>query len=141
MITKVLMDLGPLKGSEASDKDTVMVDFSKMTQPTSGSANITKGASEGKSLTKVKGAIEKVFKTPLTPVSVTLTFKEGGGSYAAENNSNDLVATIVFTANSGYEFDTTITDETAYNYDGSKTPATATLTLNIKLPKSNSWTK
>ena len=125
-LTSTLKALGPL-----GDKSNTDIDFSKMTDPASGSATIQKAASESKSLAKVKGTIETVFKTPLTPVSVTVTFS---GS-AAANNGSDLVATIVFTAKSGFEFDTTITGGKKYIYkDADKT---ATLTLNIK--PSGNW--
>ena len=129
-LTETLKELGALGDTAATD-----IDFSKMTDPANGSATIQKEASESKSLTKVKGTITTVFQTPLTPVSVTLTFKEGEAGDAAENNSNNLVATIVFTANSGFEFDTTITGGTKYTYDKAK--KTATLTLNIK--PSGNW--
>ena len=125
-LTETLKALGALGDTSATD-----IDFSKMTDPASGSATIQKAASERKSLEKVKGTIETVFKTPLTPVSVTLNFS---GS-AAANNGSDLVATIVFTAKSGFEFDTTITGGTAYTYDAKA--KTATLTLNIK--PSGNW--
>ena len=131
-LTSTLKALGPL-----GDTTATAIDFSKMTDPANGTASITKEASESKSLEKVKGTIQTVFKTPLTPVSVTLTFKEGGTSDAAQGNNKDLVATIVFTAKSGFEFDTTITGGTKYAYD-EKTKK-ATLTLNIKLPQSTSW--
>ena len=120
-LTQALKELGAL-----GDTSTTDIDFSKMTDPANGTASITKEASESKSLEKVKQTITTVFQTPLTPVSVTLTFS---GS-AAKDNSSDLVATIVFTAKSGFEFDTTITSGTAYTYDAKA--KTATLTLNIK---------
>ncbi|TXJ20351.1 hypothetical protein EPJ79_04160 [Brachyspira aalborgi] len=119
-LTSTLKALGAL-----GDTSTTDIDFSKMTNPENGSANITKGASESKSLTKVKGTIQTVFQTPLTPVSVTVTFDTA----AAAGNQTDLKVTIVFTAKSGFEFDTTITGGTKYTYNKDKT---ATLTLNIK---------
>ena len=125
-LTSTLKALGPLGDTSSTD-----IDFSKMTDPANGAASITKEASESKSLAKVKGTIETVFKTPLTPVSITLTFSGN----AAANKSDDLVATIVFTAKSGFEFDTTITGGTAYTYDAKA--KTATLTLNIK--PSGNW--
>ena len=120
-LTSTLKAFGALGDTSNTD-----IDFSKMTEPTGGKANIQKEASESKSLTKVKGTIETVFKTPLTPVSVNVTFDTA----AAAGNQTDLKATIVFTANSGFEFDTTITEGTAYTYDAKA--KTATLTLNIK---------
>lgn len=125
-LTQTLKGLGPLGDTSNTD-----IDFSKMTDPANGTASITKEASESKSLTKVKGTIQTVFQTPLTPVSVTVAFSGN----AQASNSDDLVATIVFTANSGFEFDTTITGGTKYTYN--KDAKTATLTLNIK--PSGSW--
>ena len=126
-LTETLKGLGAL-----GDKSTTDIDFSKMTDPANGTANIQKAATESKSLAKVKGTIQTVFQTPLTSVSVTVTFS--GNAQASK--SDDLVATIVFTAKSGFEFDTTITGGTKYAYDKDK--KTATLTLNIK--PSGNWT-
>ena len=125
-LTETLKGLGAL-----GDTSTTVIDFSKMTDPAKGKATIQKAAAESKSLQKVKGTIETVFKTPLTPVSVTVAFS---GS-AAAGKADDLVATIVFTAKSGFEFDTTITGGDKYTYDKDK--KTATLTLNIK--PSGNW--
>ena len=125
-LTSTLKALGALGDTSATD-----IDFSKMTDPANGSATIQKEASESKSLTKVKGTIQTVFQTPLTPVSVTVTFDTA----AAAGNKTDLKVTIVFTAKSGFEFDTTITGGTKYTYN--KDAKTATLTLNIK--PSGSW--
>ena len=130
-LTQTLKDLGPLNGTGEADKNTVMVDFSKMTDPASGSATIQKAASESKSLQKVKDAITTVFQTPLAPVSVNVTFDTA----ATAGNNTDLKATIVFTAKSGFEFDTTITGGNKYTYDKEK--KTATLILNIK--PSGNW--
>ena len=127
-LTSTLKALGALGDTSATD-----IDFSKMTDPAKGSATIQKAASESKSLTKVKRTIQTVFQTPLTPVSVTVTFS---GS-AAANNGSDLVATIVFTAKSGFEFDTTITGGTKYAYNKEK--KTATLILTIKLNSGDKW--
>ncbi len=125
-LTETLKGLGALVDTATTD-----IDFSKMTDPAKGSANITKAASESKSLAKVKQTITTVFQTPLTPVSVTVTFDTA----AAAGNQTDLKATIVFTAKSGFEFDTTITGGDNYTYDAKA--KTATLTLNIK--PSGNW--
>ena len=125
-LTSTLKALGALGDTSATD-----IDFSKMTDPANGSATIQKAANESKSLAKVKGTIQTVFQTPLVPVSVTLTFSGN----AAQNNNSDLVATIVITANSGFEFGTTIIGGTKYTYDKEK--KTATLKLNIK--PSGNW--
>ena len=129
-LTTTLKELGKLV-----DAQTTVINFGLMTDPIDGKADIQKETTESKSLTKVKENIEKVFKTPLTPVSVTLTFSGN----AAVSKSDDLVATIVFTAKSGYEFDESITADsaTAYTYD--KTNKTATLILTIKLNSGDSW--
>ena len=112
-----------------------------MTQPTSGNADITKGASESKSLAKVKETIKSALETPIpqASVTVTVTFKTGATDDAAQGNNKDLVATIVFTAKSGFEFDESITGtgKTTYTYD--KEAKTAKLTLNIKLPSGSNW--
>ena len=125
-LTETLKALGAL-----GDTSTTDIDFSKMTDPANGTASITKDASENKSLAKVKGTIQTVFQTPLPPVSVNVTFDTA----ATAGSATDLKATIVFTAKSGFEFDTTITGGTAYTYDAKA--KTATLTLNIK--PSSSW--
>ena len=125
-LTSTLKALG-----ELGDTSKTAINFGLMTDPANGTASITKAATEDKSLQKVKGTIETVFQTPLTPVSVTVTFDTA----AAAGNKTDLKATIVFTAKSGFEFDTTITGGTAYTYDAKA--KTATLTLNIK--PSGNW--
>ena len=125
-LTETLKALG-----ELGDTSKTAINFGLMTDPANGTASITKAATEDKSLQKVKGTIQTVFQTPLTPVSVTVAFS---GSAAADNGS-DLVATIVFTAKSGFEFDTTITGGTKYTYN--KDAKTATLILNIK--PSGNW--
>ena len=127
-LTQTLKGLG-----ELGDTSKIAINFGLMTDPANGAASITKESTEDKSLQKVKGTIQTVFQTPLTPVSVTLTFS---GS-AAANNGSDLVATIVFTAKSGYEFDETITGTSANAYAYDKAKKTATLTLNIK--PSGNW--
>ena len=131
-LTETLKGLGAL-----GDTSTTDIDFSKMTDPAKGKATIQKAATESKSLQKVKQTITTVFETPITPVSVTVTFKTGATDDAAQGNNKDLVATIVFTAKSGFEFDTTITGGDNYTYDTNA--KTATLTLNIKLNTGDSW--
>ena len=122
-ITEVLKGVGQLKDTDQSK--TLILDFAKMTDPANGTASITKAASESKSLQKVKDAISEISQhAPI--VSVTVTFGDG----PTAGNNTDLVATIALTAKSGFEFDTTITEGTAYTYDAKA--KTATLTLNIK---------
>lgn len=125
-LTQTLKELG-----ELGDTSKTAINFGLMTDPANGTASITKASTEDKSLQKVKQTITTVFQTPLTPVSVTVAFS---GS-AASGKTDDLVATIVFTAKSGFEFDTTITGGTKYTYNKEK--KTATLTLNIK--PSGNW--
>ena len=120
-LTTTLKELG-----ELGDTSKTAINFGLMTDPANGTASITKASTEDKSLQKVKDTMNTVFQTPLTPVSVKLTLDDA----ATVGNQTDLKATIVFTANSGFEFDTTITGGTAYIYD--KSAKTATLTLNIK---------
>ena len=123
-ITKVLKDLGPL-GADTSNPD---IDFSKMTDPASGSATI---ANANQSFGKVKTALTTVFGTPQAILTVTTDLEnksKPGGNTALEVN-------ITFKANSGFEFDTTITGGTKYAYN--KDAKTATLTLNIK--PSGNW--
>ena len=127
-LTETLKALGALGDTSATD-----IDFSKMTDPAKGKATIQKAAAESKSLNKVKGTIQTVFQTPLTPVSVTVTFDPA----ATAGSQTDLTATIVFTAKSGFEFDTTITGGDNYTYDTNA--KTATLTLTIKLNSGDSW--
>ena len=123
-LTKTLKELGKL-----GDTQTTAINFGLMTEPKDGKASITKAGTEDKKLQKVKDAITTVFETPLTPVSVKLTLDDA----AQVGNNTDLKATIVITANSGFEFDETITKpasgETKYTYDASGN--SATLILNI----------
>ena len=127
-LTETLKGLG-----ELGDTSKTAINFGLMTDPANGTASITKASTEDKSLTKVKGTIQTVFQTPLTPVSVTVTFDTA----AAAGNQTDLKVTIVFTAKSGFEFDTTITGGNNYAYDAKE--KTATLTLTIKLNSGDSW--
>ena len=123
-LTTALKELG-----ELGDTQTTAINFGLMTDPKDGSASITKASTEDKSLQKVKDAITTVFETPLIPVSVKLTLD----SAAQVGNTTALKATIVITANSGFEFDETITKpasgEIKYTYDASGN--SATLILNI----------
>ena len=123
-LTETLKALG-----ELGDTSKTAINFGLMTDPANGTASITKVATEDKSLQKVKDAITTVFGTPLTPVSVKLTLDDA----AQVGNTTALKATIVITANSGFEFDETITKpasgEIKYTYDASGN--SATLILNI----------
>ena len=121
LLTDILRRLGPL-GSDTSNPD---VDFSKMTEPKSGTANI-------------EGASQKydIVKTALAGVLTVDNFKgEQIGLTAAPtiptkpNQSEALSVELIFKANTGYTFDTSITERDAYTYD--KGQATAKLTLKI----------
>ena len=122
-ITTTITQLGELKDTE---NKTVILNLGSI-NPQSGNAEIT-GAN--KSFAKVKGALENVTQVQWTGVTVT-TDLEGK---TQPSNQDALSVKITFAANSGFEFDTTITDGTKYAYD-EKTKK-ATLTLNIK-PSAN----
>ena len=133
MITKVLQDLGPLKGT-GEDANTTMVDFSNI-NPENGSAAI---ADANNSFGKVKTALGNVTSTPQNILEVTdnlstITAKPGS---AKEKLSVELT----FKAKSGFEFDTTITspDTSAkkYNYDA----GTKTAKLTLEITPANNWT-
>ena len=124
-ITKVLKDLGPLKGTGA-DASTTMVDFSNI-NPENGSATI---AGADKRFSKVKEALA-ILTTPQTILTVTTDLD----SKTKPENNTALEVNITFKANSGFEFDTTITDNSKYTYN--KDAKTATLTL--KITPSANW--
>ena len=128
-LTETLKALG-----ELGDTSKTAINFGLMTDPANGIASITKAATEDKSLQKVKGTIETVFQTPLTPVSVTVTFDTA----AAAGNNTDLKATIVFTAKSGFEFDAKIIDKTDTTYTYNAADNSVKITLKIK-PKTGNW--
>ena len=120
-ITKVLKDLGPL-GADTSNPD---IDFSKMTDPATGSASI---ANANKSFAKVKTALGNVASTPQNMLEVT----DNLSTITAKPNANEALSVeLTFKAKSGFEFDETITADsaTAYTYD--KNNKTAKLTLKI----------
>ena len=117
-ITGVLQGLGQLKDT---DNTTVILDFTSI-NPQSGNAAIT-GAN--KSFDKVKTALENVAKVQWTGVTVTTDLE----NKTKPNNNDALSVNITFAANSGFEFDTTITDGSKYAYDTNA--KTAKLTLKI----------
>ncbi|WP_288622660.1 hypothetical protein [uncultured Brachyspira sp.] len=116
-ITDILKALGDLKEGET----TVILSL-KNIDPKDGVAEIT-GAN--KSFNKVKTALENVAQVQCTGVTVTTDLKDK----PKPNNAEKLTVNIDFIANSGFEFDTTITDGSKYAYD--KNTKKATLTLNI----------
>ena len=123
LLTEMLKRLGPL-GSDKSNPD---VDFSKMTEPASGTANI-EGAN--KKYTTVKAALEGVL--------TTANFQKEQIGLAADatipsqpSGAEALSVELTFKANANYTFDDSIIKGSAYTYDGSQNPATAKLTLKI----------
>ena len=123
-ITGVLKELGELKDT---DNTTVILDFSSI-NPTSGSATI---GNANQSFAKVKTALTTVFGAPQTILAVTHNLD----SAAKPNNNTALNVELTFKANSGFEFDTTITEGTAYTYNA--TDKTAKLILEIT--PANNW--
>ena len=126
-ITQTLKGLGQLKDTDPSQ--TLILDFETMTEPANGSAEIS-GAN--KSFVKVKTALIEVFKVQQNIVTVTTDLTD---STSQPKGSSVLEVNITFKANSGFEFDTTITDNSKYTYDG--TAKTAKLTL--KITPANPW--
>ena len=137
LLTEMLRGLGQLKGTEAADKDTVMVDFSKMTEPKSGTATI-EGANHTKNSTTQKYKVVEVLENTFKKVnfqSEQITLKEDLTTITAPTGGNNtpLSVDITFIANTdkSYEFDDSITGtgKTTYTYD--KSAKTAKLTLKI----------
>ena len=133
LLTEMLRGLGQLKGTEV-DKDTVMVDFSKMTEPTSGTATI-EGADNSKSKQgsdyKVVTVLKNTFKKSIFTRQITLKEDLTAITAPTTGNKNELSVDITFIANTdkGYTFDASITEGTAYTYNESD--KTAKLTLKI----------
>ena len=120
-ITGVLQGLGELKDT---DQKTVILDFTSIT-PQDGSASI---ANANKSFAKVKTALGNVASTPQNMLEVT----DNLSTITAKPNANEALSVeLTFKAKSGFEFDETITADsaTAYTYD--KNNKTAKLTLKI----------
>ena len=128
-ITDTLKGLGQLKDTDASS--TVILDFSSI-NPQNGEATIS-GAN--KSFTKVKTALTTVFGAPQTILTVTHNLSTA----AKPDASRALNVEITFKANSGFEFDTTITSPDAsakkYNYNA----GTKTAKLTLKITPANPW--
>ena len=105
-----------------------------MSEPSNGEATIS-GAN--KSFAKVKTALTTVFGIPQTILTVTtdLASKTKPG-----NAKEELTVNIEFKANSGIEFDTTITkpetSATKYTYD----EKTKSAKLTLKITPSENWT-
>ena len=128
-ITQTLKGLGQLKDTNGS---TVILDFSSI-NPQNGSDTI---ADANQSFGKVKTALTTVFAAPQTILTVTtdLASKTKPGSAKEE-----LIVNIEFKANSGFEFDTTITkpetSATKYNYEESTKKAK----LQLKITPAQNW--
>ena len=126
-ITGVLTGLGELKDTASGGSD-VILDLSNI-NPTGGNADINDA---NQSFNKVKTALENVAQAQWTGVTVTTDLADK----TKPNKQTLLSVTITFTANSGFEFDATITDNTKYTYDNSSKKATLTL----KITPSADWT-
>ncbi len=121
MITQTLKDRNQLKDT---DDTTVILDFTSIT-PKDGKADIANALED---FTKVTNALTTVFETPQTILTVTTDLTD---STPQPSGSSALQVNITFKANSGFEFDETITADsaTAYTYD--KNTKSAKLTLEI----------
>ncbi|TXJ31478.1 hypothetical protein EPJ69_07530 [Brachyspira aalborgi] len=130
MITQTLKGLGQLKGTEEADKDTVMVDFTSI-NPQNGSADI---ANANQSFGKVKTALENVTQVQWTGVTVTTDLAD---KKTKPQTKTALEVNITFKADSGYEFDETITGTSvnAYVYDN----ALKTAKLTLKITPAQDW--
>ena len=126
-ITEVLKGLGELKDT-SSGGSGVILDLSNI-NPTGGNADI-RGANQ--SFNKVKTALETVAQAQWPGVKVTTDL----ANKSKPNNNDALSVTITFAANSGFEFDATITDNTKYTYD----EATKSAKLTLKITPSAAWT-
>ena len=124
LLTEMLRGLGQLKGTEASDKDTVMVDLSNI-NPQNGNAAIS-GANQN--YNKVKTALANVLKTE-TFQNEKIGLNAAPTIPAKPSQSEALSVDLTFKANANYTFDDSITGGGAYTYD--KSAKTAKLTLKI----------
>ena len=129
-ITDTLKGFRQLKDTDQAQ--TLILDFATMTEPSNGEATIN-GAN--KSFSKVKTALTTVFGTSQTILTVTTDLE----SKTQPGNNTALEVNITFKANSGFEFDTTITSPDAsakkYNYDAS----TKTAKLTLKITPAQNW--
>ena len=127
-ITQTLKGLGQLKDTDGS---TLILDFTSI-NPQNGSATI---ANANQSFGKVKTALTTVFAAPQTILTVTTDL----ASKQKPGNNEELTVNIEFKANSGYEFDTTITkpdtSATKYTYEESTKKAK----LQLKITPAQNW--
>lgn len=125
MITQVLKDLKQLKDT---DKQTVILDFTSIT-PKDGKADI---ANALENFDKVTNALITVFETPQTILTVTTDLK----GKQKPSGQGKLTVNIDFIANSGYEFDETITKPDVgaiqYTYEGAAKKAKLELGITPK---------
>ena len=133
LLTEMLQRLGKL--TPGGGDTTVILDLSNIT-PKNGEATI-EGADNTKDTTDSQYKVVKVLKNTFTVDSfkneqIKLQAAPTVANPTA-NTTNPLSVEITFIANTdkGYTFDDSIINGTAYKYDGSKDPATATLTLEI----------
>ena len=121
-ITDTLKGLGQLKDTDSSS--TVILDFSKMTEPATGSATIDNA---NQSFGKVKTALTTVFGTPQAILTVTTDLADK----TKPQTKTALEVNITFKANSGFEFDESITGagKTTYTYTASDKSAKLTLKI------------
>ena len=126
-ITEVLKGLGQLKDTDGGS--TVILDLSNI-DPKDGKATIN-GANQ--SFNKVKIALTTVFGTPQAILTVT-TDLDGK---TKPNNNEALEVNITFKANSGFEFDESITGagKTTYTYNAGDKSAKLTL----KITPAQNW--
>ena len=126
-ITQTLKGLGQLK--DTGQAQTVILDFSNI-NPQNGSADIS-GANQ--SFDKVKTALTTVFGIPQTILTVTTDLENKN----KPGNNTALEVNITFKANSGFEFDESITGTSANAYTYNASDKTAKLTL--KITPSGNW--
>ena len=126
-ITQTLKGLGQLKDTDTAQ--TVILDLSNI-NPTGGNADIN-GANQ--SFNKVKIALERVTQAQWPGVTVTTDLADKN----KPDSQNPLSVKITFAANSGFEFDETITGTSANAYAYDNTSKIATLTL--KITPSAAW--
>ncbi|WP_288622420.1 hypothetical protein [uncultured Brachyspira sp.] len=131
LLTDMLKGLGELKDT---DKITVILNLANI-DPQNGSAEIS-GANNSKqgSDYKVVTVLKETFKKANFTGQITL--KEDLTTITAPTggNNNPLSVEITFIANTGYTFDTSITEGKRYTY--TKGDSSAKLTLKIS-PKGN----
>lgn len=133
LLTDILKGLGPLNGT-GGEAAVTMVDFSKMTEPQNGSAEII-GAN--KSFNKVKTALSEPLKKN-NFINDKIELKEDATIPDTKPTGATLDVKLIFQAKAGYTFDESITGKSANAYTYDESTKTATLTLKIS-PQDNTW--